>query len=127
MNTIFKPYLRSFVLVLFDDILIYSRSLEEHLQHLELVLEILREHELYANLNKCIFAKKRVEYLSCIISGQGVEVDPKKIRAIKELLVPTNAREVRGFLDLTGYYRRFVRNYGSVAAPFNSIVEGKSL
>lgn len=117
MNTIFKPYLRSFVLVLFDDILIYSRSLEEHLQHLELVLEILREHELYANLNKCIFAKKRVEYLSCIISGQGVEVDPKKIRAIKEWLVPTNAREVRGFLDLTGYYRRFVRNYGSVAAP----------
>ncbi|KAL0556517.1 hypothetical protein IC582_005031 [Cucumis melo] len=109
MNSIFKPYLR--------------KSLEEHLQHLELVLEVLRENELYANTKKCEFAKTKVEYLSHIISGKGVEVDPEKIRSIKEWPVPTNVCEVCGFLGLTGYYRRFVRNYGSVAAPLTQLLK----
>lgn len=92
------------MLVFFEDILIYSINLEEHLQQLELVLEILGDNELYANLNKCNFARSRVGYLGHLISGKRVEVDRKKIRAIKEWPTPTNVKEVRGFIGLTGYY-----------------------
>ena len=77
----------------------------------------MRENELYANRKKCSFAKSKVEYLMHIISEQGVEVDPKKIKSVAELPCPTNVREVRGFLGLTVYYRRFVHQYGSIAAP----------
>ncbi|TYK00066.1 Retrovirus-related Pol polyprotein from transposon 297 family [Cucumis melo var. makuwa] len=84
MNAIFRPYMRRFVLVFFDEIIVYSKELEEHIQHLELVLEILRANELYANMGKCSLAKERVNYLGHVISEKGVEVDPKKIRAIKE-------------------------------------------
>lgn len=108
MNTIFRPYLRKFVLVFFDDILIYNKDLETHMQHMKLVLEVLRKNELYANKKKCSFARARVEYLGQIIFGQGVEVDPEKIRTIKEGPTPTNVRKVRGFFGLTGYYRKFV-------------------
>ena len=85
MNTVFKPYLRKFILVFFDDILIYSKNLEVHLTHLGLALEILRRNELYANRKKCSFAQERVDYLGHIISAQGVEVDPEKIRATKRM------------------------------------------
>ncbi|TYK09954.1 Ty3/gypsy retrotransposon protein [Cucumis melo var. makuwa] len=103
-NAVFRPYMRRFVLVFFDDILVYNKGLEKHIQYLELVLEILKANELYANLGKCSFAKERVGYLGHIISEKGVEVDPKKIRAIREWPIPTNVREVRGFLGSTGYY-----------------------
>ena len=112
MNTIFRPYLRKFILVFFDDILIYSENLAAHLKHLQLALEVLRKNELYANQKKCSFAKECVNYLCHIISSQGVEVDPEKIRAIKEWPILTNVREVHGFLGLTGYYRKFVQHYG---------------
>ncbi|KAL0537659.1 hypothetical protein IC582_026642 [Cucumis melo] len=98
MNSIFRSYLRKFVLVFFDDILIYSRGMEEHIYHLELVFEVLREHKLYANKKKCSFAFQRVEYLGHIVSGQGVEADPEKIKSIKQWPVPSNVRELRGFL-----------------------------
>ncbi|KAA0054240.1 peroxidase 64 [Cucumis melo var. makuwa] len=97
MNTIFKPHLRRFVLVFFDDILSYNRNLEEHLQHLKLVFEILREHELYANMKKCNFAQARLEYLGHIISGKGVEVDLEKIGVIKEWPPPTNVRDLEAY------------------------------
>ena len=126
MNRIFRPYLRKFILVFFDDILIYSQDLEEHQKHLQSTLEISRKNELYANKKKCSFAKEWVDYLGHIISGQGVEVDPEKIQAIKEWPVPTNVREVRGFLGLTGYYRKFVRHYGSIAAPLTQLIGGFS-
>ncbi|KAA0039184.1 peroxidase 64 [Cucumis melo var. makuwa] len=123
MNSIFKSYLRKFVLVFFDDILIYSKDLESHLQHLGLALQVLRKNELYANQKKCSFAKTKVDYLGHIISGKGVEVDPEKIRAIKEWPTPKNVREVRGFLGLTGYYRKFVQHYGSIAAPLTQLLK----
>ena len=103
MNSIFRPYLRKFVLVFFNDILIYGKDFEEHVSHLGKALEVLWKNELYANQKKCSFAQTRVDYLGHIISGQGVKVDPKKIRAIKEWPIPKNVQEVRGFLGLTGY------------------------
>jgi len=123
MNNIFRAYLRKFVLVFFYDILIYSRGSEEHCQHIELVLEVLRSHKLFANKKKCSFAYPKLEYLEHILSRRGVEVDPEKIRAIKQWPVPTNVREVRGFLGLTGYYRRFVQHYGSTAAPLTQLLK----
>lgn len=84
---------------------------------MKVVLEALRKSELYANKKKCSFAKPRVDYLGHIISGHGVEVGLEKIRAIKEWPIPTNVREVQGFLGLIGYYRKFVQCYGTIAAP----------
>ena len=103
MNSIFKPFLQKFILVFFDDILIYSENLENHLKHIGLALEILRKNELYANQKKCSFAQERIDYLGHIISGQEVEVNPEKIRAIREWPIPSNIREVRGLLGLTCY------------------------
>ena len=123
MNTVFKPYLRKFVLVSFDDILIYSSDLAAHLSHMKIVLEVLRKNELYANKKKCSFAKSKVDHLGHIISEKGVEVDPEKIRAIKAWPLPTNVREVRGFLGLTSYYRKFVQHYGTIAAPLTQLLK----
>ena len=122
MNVVFKPYLRKFVLVFFDDILVYNKNEDEHVVHLGKVLSSLREHSLYAN-KKCSFAQPKIEYLGHIISGGGVEVDPEKIRSIVDWPTPTNVREIRGFLGFTGYYRRFVKHYGSIAAPLTQLLK----
>uniref|UniRef100_A0A8R7UZR4 Reverse transcriptase domain-containing protein n=1 Tax=Triticum urartu TaxID=4572 RepID=A0A8R7UZR4_TRIUA len=84
MNTIFAPYLRKFVLVFFDDILIFSKTLKEHLEHIKLVLELLRKHQLYAKMSKCVFVAPQVEYLGHVISAKGVATDPQKISTIAE-------------------------------------------
>ena len=123
MNTVSKPYLRKFVLVFFDDILIYSSDLVTHLSHMKIVLEVLRKNEMYANKKKCSFTKSKVEYLGHIISGKGMEVDPEKIRAIKTWPPPVNVREIRGFLGLIGYYRKFVQHYGTIAAPLTQLLK----
>ncbi|GJW03450.1 ty3-gypsy retrotransposon protein [Tanacetum coccineum] len=115
MNRVFRPYLRKFVLVFFDDILVYSCTVEEHREHLALVFKCLRDEKLYCNRKKCIFGQKQVEYLGHIVSSDGVKANPSKITAMTEWPIPRNLRELRGFLGLTGYYRKFVQGYGKIA------------
>jgi hypothetical protein len=112
MNTIFAPLLRKFVLVFVDDILIYSPSLETHLSHLQEVFNILREHNFLLKMSKCSFAQQSLEYLGHVISAAGVATDPTKIKAVQEWPTPTDLKQLRGFLGLSGYYRKFIRHYG---------------
>jgi hypothetical protein len=108
MNTLLCPYLHKFVLVFFDDILIYSATLEEHLQHLRCVFELLTQGHWKLKMSKCSFAQTKIAYLSHVISAAGVETDPAKLQSIEQWPTPTSVKELRSFLGLAGYYRRFV-------------------
>lgn len=123
MNAVFKSFLRKFVLIFFDDILIYSKSLEEHLEHLQLVFEVMRSNSLFAKLSKCAFAVDKVEYLGHFISSEGVATDLAKIQAVAEWPKPMNLKQLRGFLGLAGYYRRFVKNFGAIAGPLHALTK----
>lgn len=123
MNDIFKPYLQKFVLVFFDDILVYSRSDKEYQEHLRIVLQVLKDQGFYANENKCAFAQPKVAYLGHVISKRGVEADPEKIKAMKQWPQPKNITALRGFLGLTGYYRRFVEAYGKIVRPLTELLK----
>ncbi|PKU87715.1 putative mitochondrial protein [Dendrobium catenatum] len=115
MNRVFRQYLRKFVLVFFDDILVYSQTEEEHLEHLKEVLKILQTHQLKANLKNYSFAQSMVEYLGHVVSQEGVTADQSKVEAMQKWPMPKNIRGLRGFLGLTGYYRRFVKGCSSIA------------
>ena len=111
INVTLAPGLRKFVIVFFDDILICSRSYEEHLQHINLVLQWLAKDQWKLKLSKCTFAQRTVAYLGHIISEQGVSTDPSKVQAIVDWPVPSTVKELRSFLGLAGYYRKFVRHF----------------
>eukprot|EP00267_Zea_mays_P051659 XP_020404637.1 uncharacterized protein LOC109944325 [Zea mays] len=117
MNDVLRPFLRRFVLVFFDDILIYSKTWEDHLRHLRAVLNELRRHQLFVKRSKCSFGASSVTYLGHIISAAGVAMDLAKVAAIYDWPPPRSVQAVRGFLGLAGYYRRFVNNYDTMAAP----------
>ena len=121
MNAIFRPYLRKFVLVFFDDILVFSSNLYDHLSHLKIVLEILQSHQLYAKQSKCVFGYAEVEYLGHIISREGVKADPKKTLAMQQWPIPQNAKALEGFFCLTGYYRKFIQGYGAITQPLTDL------
>ncbi|WVZ76430.1 hypothetical protein U9M48_024406 [Paspalum notatum var. saurae] len=123
MNRVFMDYLDKFIVVFIDDILIYSKSEEEHEVHLRLVLQRLREHKLYAKLKKCEFWIDEVPFLGHIISKGRIAVDPRKISATTNWEVPQTPKEVRGFLGLAGYYRRFIENFSKTAKPMTSLLE----
>ena len=122
MNLVLQPFLRRFVLVFFDDILIYSLSSVEHLWHVRLILRTLQEHSLYLKKSKCSFGSQSVAYLGHVISSDGVAMDAEKVNTIVSWPVPTSVRAVRGFLGLAGYYRRFIRNYGDITAPLTKLL-----
>jgi hypothetical protein len=121
MNDVFQKYLDRFVQVFLDDILIYSKNEREHEEHLRVVLSCLRENKLYGKLSKCSFFQKEIHYLGHIISGEGISVDPEKVKAIMEWPVPKNAHEVRSFMGLAGYYRRFVEGFSKIAKPITTL------
>ena len=123
MNHVFKPYLRKFILVFFDDILIYSPTFDLHLIHLRTTFEILRSNTLYAKRSKCSFGDQHVEYLGHIISFNGVATDPKKIEAMLNWPVPTTIKQLRGFLGLIGYYRKFIKGYSLISKPLTDLLK----
>lgn len=117
MNDVLSQFLRKFAMVFFDDILIYSATMVDHIQHLQAVFEVLRHNKLYAKRSKCTFAQPTVEYLGHIISSTGVATDPSKIQSIQKWPTPTTQTQLRGFLGLTGYYRMFIKGYGIICIP----------
>jgi hypothetical protein len=123
MNKVFMKFLDKFVVVFIDDILVYSKTEEEHAEHLRLVLGTLHEHQLYAKFSKCEFWLKEVGFLGHVISAGGVSVDPLKITSILERKAPTNPTEVQAFLGLAGYYRKFVEGFSSIARPLTQLLQ----
>ena len=122
MNKVFHPYLDQFVVVFIDDILVYSKDAQEHEHHLRIVLQILRENKLFAQLSKCDFQLKEVSFLGHIVFDEGIRVDPMKIKAIMNWKPPRNVTEVRSFLGLAGYYRRFVQLFSVIASSLTRLL-----
>ncbi|XP_026452487.1 uncharacterized protein LOC113352960 [Papaver somniferum] len=123
MNHIFRQHLRKFVLVVFDDILIYSKNMSDHLVHLSFVFEILRSNQLFVKESKCQFAQSSVGYLGHVISEKGVSVENDKIECIVSWPISSTIRELRGFLGLEGYYRKFVKDFGKISAPLTKMLK----
>lgn len=121
MNNVLRPYLDKFVIVFIDEILIHSKNEEEHAEHLAAVLRLLREHQLYARLSKCNFFQIEVHYVGHVVSKEGITIDPEKIRAIMEWVAPKNVDEVRSFMVLASYYKRFIKNLSHIAYPMTSL------
>jgi hypothetical protein len=126
MNQVFKPFLRKFVIIFFDDLLIYSKTMEDHYAHLQLVFQLIRDNTLFLNKSKCDFALPKVEYLGHFITKEGVSTDPAKIKAVSSWPIPQNLKQLRGFLGLAGYYRRFVKDFGKLAKPLTDLLRKDS-
>jgi hypothetical protein len=123
MNTIFSEFLRKFILVFMDDILVYNSTLEEHLQHLTLFFQTLAKHQFLIKRNKYLFAQQLLEYLGHIITTRGIATDHSKIEAISQWPDPMNVKELSGFLGLASYYRLFIRNYGVISRPLSNLLK----
>jgi hypothetical protein len=123
MNSVFMPELDKFMVVFIDDILVYSKSKEEHAGHLHVVLQRLREHRLYAKLSKCDFWLKEIKFLGHTISQAGIAVDPDKVQEVMNWKPPTTVRQIRSFLGLAGYYRRFIPDFSRIAKPMTEVLK----
>jgi hypothetical protein len=123
MNHALRAFLGRFVVVYFDDILVYSKSLDEHIEHLHCVLAVFRKEKLYANLKTCYFCLDKVVFLGYLVSGKGLAVDEEKVKAIKELPTPKSIIEVRSFHGLASFYWRFVKDFSTLAAPITEVIK----
>src|SRR5262249_42208810 len=121
MNRVFRPYLDRFVIVFIDDVLVYSPDEETHREHLRVVLETLRTHQLFAKFSKCEFLLESVHFLGHVIFKEGISVDPSKVQAVLEWSAPRTPSEIRSFLGLAGYYSRFIQGFSSLAAPLTHL------
>ena len=123
MNSVFMPELDKFVVVFIDDILIYSKNEEEHAHHLRIVLQHLREHQLYAKFSKCDFWLKEVPFLGHVISAKVISVDPSKVQDVLDWEAPTSVPEIRSLLDLAGYYRWFIPEFSKITKPMTELLK----
>jgi hypothetical protein len=123
MNKVFMEYLDRFIIVFIDDILVFSKTMEEHEEHLRLVLEKLRSNHLYAKFSKCEFWLTEIAFLGHVISAGGVLVDPGKVKDVLNWIPPTTVSEIRSFLRLAGYYRRFIKDFSKIAKPMTKQLE----
>jgi hypothetical protein len=123
MNSVFMPELDKFVVVFIDDILIYSKNEEEHANHLQIVLTRLREHQLYAKFSKCTFWLEEIQFLGHVLSAKAIAVDPSKVKDILEWNSPTTVHQVRSFLGLAGYYRRFIPDFSKIVKPITGLLK----
>ena len=123
MNRVFKKYLDKFVIVFIGDILIYSKTEEDHVEHLRIALEILRKEKLYAKFSKCEFWLREVQFLGHVVNHEGIKVDPAKIEAIMNWERPKTPTEVRSFMGLAGYYRRFVQDFSKIETPLTKLTQ----
>ena len=121
VTQVLRPFMGKFLVVYFDDILIYSHSREQHLDHLRQVCSVLRKKELYANPKKCTFLSTQVQFLRFVVSGDGVSADPVKIRAIEEWSKPKTICDVRSFHELYTFYCRFIKGFSTVMAPITTV------
>ena len=126
MNQIFNGMLRKFVLVFFDNIQVYSINWKDHLQHIEMVLNILKNNQLFAKISKCTFGVQQINYLGHTLSGDGVTMEVEKLEVVENWAKPSNLKQLRGFLGLTGYYRHFVKGYANIAAPLTDLLKKDS-
>nr|ACS91357.1 polyprotein [Coix lacryma-jobi] len=125
MNSVFMPELDKFVVVFIDDILVYSKTKEEHAEHLRIVLTRLREHQLYAKFSKCAFWLEEVQFLGHVLSAKGIAVDPGKVQDILKWKSPTTVHQVRSFLGMAGYYRRFILGFSKIAKPITELLKNQ--
>ncbi|GJV32295.1 putative reverse transcriptase domain-containing protein [Tanacetum coccineum] len=123
MNRVCKPYLDKFVIVFIDDILIYSKDEKEHEEHLKAILELLKKEKLYAKFSKCEFWIPKVQFLGHVIDSRGIHVDPAKIESIKDWASPKTPTEIRQFLGLAGYYRRFIEGFSKIAKSMTKLTQ----
>ena len=123
MNHVLRAFLRKFVVIYFDDILIYRKSMEEHVNHLKYILEVLKKEKLFSNFKKCSFCKAKVKFLGYVVGVNGIEVDEEKVKEIKKWPTPKTISEVRSFHGLTSFYRRFIKDFSTIVAPHTEVIK----